>query len=426
MTITDISPDTTDCGCPDFTMSRRRLLATAAAGAGTLAAGTMFGDAFRQVAYGATGGNTVVVMSMRGGWDGLSVVPPTNDADQQILSSVRPDLVIPTASVAFGANGFGFHPALAALKPMWDAGTLGAVHGVALPNPNRSHFDAIIDMEDADPGSVERRGWINRMIGAKDLPEYHIHLGGSMIPLQLAGSSPSLAVGSVNELTLPGLGDEKKLGKAMMKAWRGKGPMNGSVRRAVESTQRLKKLSKTDIGALAESYPDGPLRYVLSNTAAMIKANVGARVITIDYGNWDTHESQGVTNDVNGLMHTQLDHFGTSVAQFFKDLGPKADKVTLVTISEFGRRVAQNGQGGGAGTDHGYGQAMLMMGGGVNGGTVNGVWQGLSALEEGDVRKYNDYRNILWEVMSARLPEASGKRSTMFPGLSYKPTGTMK
>lgn len=416
---------TTACGCPDFTLSRRRLLATAAAGAGTLAGASLIGDAFRQVAYGATtGGNVVVVLSLRGGSDGLSIVVPTSTADQSVLDDLRPDLNIDPLTLPFGDPNFGFHPALAPLQTMWDAGSFGAVHGVGLPMSNRSHFDAMIEMEDADPGSTARVGWINRMIGTTALPEEHLALGTSMIPLQLAGPRPSLAVGSVNELVLPSLWADQRLGAAVSKSWRGTGTLNKSVQQAVATTQRLRSLAGTDMEAASAPYPDGSLKRVLANTAALIKADVGARVVTIDYGNWDMHEGQGGPTPGN-WMYDQLAHLANSLVAFFADLGTDANRVTLITLSEFGRRVQQNGSGGNAGTDHGYGNAMLMFGAGVNGGQVNGSWQGLSALNQGDVSLGQDYRSVVWEVLKHRFPEISGKRSTIFPGFTPETVGSM-
>ncbi|MGL5825958.1 MAG: DUF1501 domain-containing protein [Nocardioides sp.] len=425
LTPTEPADDLQTCGCPDFTLSRRRLLGTVAASTGALAASTMFGDAYRQVAYGAPGGSVVVVLSLRGGADGLSLIVPRG-ADHDVLKKARPDLVIPADRLVGGDTRFGLHPGFAPLLPMWSAGAFGAVHGVALPNPNRSHFEATFEMEDADPGSTERRGWINRMIPADALPEQHLQFGTSLIPVQLAGDSPSLAIGSVGSLNLPTLYGDQRPNRALKKVWKGKGELNKSVRRAIAVTKRQRKLAGTDIEKIAQTYPEGGLRYVLANTAATTKADIGARVITIDYGNWDTHEAQGTPSDKNGLMNLQVDHLARSLARFFEDLGPDAGKVTVITMTEFGRRVAQNGTGAGAGTDHGYGSAMLLLGAGVNGGKVSGVWQGLSSLEDGDVRKYNDYRSVVWEVMQARLREASGRQSAIFPGLSYKPTGAMR
>lgn len=416
------------CGCPDFTLSRRRLLATAAAGAGTLAGASLFGDAFRQVAYGATtGGNVVVVLSLRGGSDGLSIVVPKGAADQAALNSLRPDLAIdPLNLAAFADPNFGFHPALAPLQSMWDNGKFGAVHAVGLPMSNRSHFDAMIEMEDADPGSSARVGWINRMVGASALPEEHMALGSSMVPLQLSGPNPSLAVDSVNQLVLPSLWADQRLGAAVTKSWKGNGTINKSVQQAVATTKRLKTLAATNIDEAAEPYPDGSLKRVLANTSALIKADVGARVITIDYGDWDMHEGLGRPTP-GDWMYDHLAHLANSLVAFFADLGADADRVTLITLSEFGRRVEQNGEGGNAGTDHGYGNAMLMFGAGVNGGQVNGYsrWKGLNSLNDGDVALSWDYRSVVWEVMKHRFPEISGKRSTIFPGLSPETVGSM-
>lgn len=404
-------------------MSRRRLLATAAAGAGTLAVGNMFGDAFRQVAYGATkGGNVVVVLSLRGGSDGLSIVVPTQAADQAVLAAKRPDLAISTAQVAFGDGNFGFHPALAPLQPMWAAGSLGAVHGTGLPMSNRSHFDAQIAMEDADPGTSARVGWINRMIGSTALPEQHIQLGSSVIPLELAGPAPSLSVGSVNDLVLPSLYADRRINKAVSKSWTGKGTINKSVQQAVATTNRLKKLAKTDMGQASAPYPDGSLKGVLANTAALIKADVGARVIAIDYGDWDMHEGLGKPQ-AGDWMNDHLDHLAKSLVAFFGDLGTHSTRVTLITMSEFGRRVEQNGTGGGAGLDHGYGNAMLMLGAGVNGGKVSGKWNGLDSLNDGDVALMQDYRSVVWEVMKNRFPEI--KRTKVFPSFNPESIGAM-
>ncbi|MFZ2501884.1 MAG: DUF1501 domain-containing protein, partial [Nocardioides sp.] len=404
-----------DCGCPDYAISRRRLLQTAAATTGALAGATMFGDTFRQVAYGAPGGNVVVVLSLRGGADGLSIVVPKG-ADHDVLAAARPGVVIPEDQLIGGDANFGLHPALAPLLPMWTAGKFGAVHGIGLPQPNRSHFDATAAVEDADPGSVERRGWINRLIGlnAGALPEEHMHLGGSMLQLQLSGPAPALAAYSINALTLPNLWPDKRLDRAVKQAWRGSSKLDVAVRQAVDCTGRLRTLAATDPAEVATvTYPEGPLRDVLLNTAALIKGDVGARVVTIDYGDWDMHTGMGTVG--NGWMKDHLTHLAGSLKAFFDDLGPIGDRVTLFTISEFGRRVEQNGDNG---TDHGYGNAMLAFGAGVNGGAVRGQWRHLDNLNDGDVSLAQDYRSVIWEVLSKRFPEISGKRASVFPGFT--------
>jgi uncharacterized protein (DUF1501 family) len=421
------------CGCPDYTLSRRRMLAGMAAGTGALAGASVFGDAYRQVAYGiGDQTNVVVVLSFRGGSDGLSIVVPTGAADQTVLETLRPDLVVRTADVVAGGNGWGLHPALAPLVPMWNAGNFGAVHGVGLPEANRSHFEAMELVEEANPGSSSRVGWINRVVGldATAYPESQLQFGSSMLPTALNGPTPALGAYGVNDLRLPSLWYDQKLRSSLNKVWGATGTsLSDGVRVALSSVQRLETVAATDMEPIRQSYPDGPLRDVLANTATLIKANVGAKVITIDYGDWDMHTELGrpEPGDAN-WMWNHLDHFATSLARFFEDLGATwASKVTVVTISEFGRRVEQNGAGTEAGVDHGYGNVMMLLGGGVNGGQVHGSWQGLDNLNDGDVSLAQDYRHVMWNLMKSRFSgPADGalnesKRTTVFPGLLPSP-----
>lgn len=429
--MTNIATPTNDrqCGCPDFGLSRRRFLAGVAASAGVATAGTLFGDAFRQVSYGAElAGNVVVVLSMRGGSDGLSIVVPK--ADHAFLTQARPDLVVPLDRLVGGNGSWGLHPALQPLVPMWNAGTFGAVHGVGLPQPNRSHFEAMELVEEANPGSNARVGWINRMVGlnADALPEEQIQLGDSMLPTALAGPTAALGARTVDDFELPSLGtwieSKTQLTKSQKKIWGGAGTtMNRGFQTALESVDRLAPavaLANNDAG-----YPDGPLRSVLSNTARLIKAEVGARMVAIDYGDWDMHTGLGAA-EPNNWMFDHLDHFANSMTAFFADLGTAANRVTVVTISEFGRRVEQNGSGGEAGVDHGYGNAMLLLGAGVNGGDVRGSWSSVqNNLDDGDVGLSNDYRHVLWEVIRTRQSLSESQRTTVFPGLSQQSVGVM-
>jgi uncharacterized protein (DUF1501 family) len=426
MTSDHPTPARAACGCPDFTMSRRRLLATAAAGAGVMSAGQLFGDAWRQVAYGAEpGGNVVVVLSLRGGSDGLSMVVPRG-ADHALLTGFRPGIVVPEASLVGGDTNFGLHPSFAPLLPMWDAGTFGAVHAVGLPAPNRSHFDAMIEVEDADPGSSARVGWINRVVGldASAQPEGAVQLGSALLPTALVGPAPALGVRRVEDLTVPALaGDDAALRRTSLgQMWaRTTTPLGNSMRATLATAERLAPLvASADDVVHAGAYPAGPLREVLANTAALVRADVGTRMVTVDYGNWDMHNGLGQPD--NGWMADQVAHLAGSLAAFFADLGAAASRVTVVTISEFGRRVRENGDHG---VDHGYGNAMLLLGAGVNGGGVRGQWAHLDALNDGDLAIRQDFRSVLWEVLASRFPQISGSRATVFPGFVPETVGAM-
>jgi uncharacterized protein (DUF1501 family) len=419
------------CGCSDFALSRRGFLATTAAAAGVMAGATMFGDAFRQVAYGgAAGGNVVVVLSLRGGADGLSMVVPRG-ADHDLLAGYRPGIVVPETALIGGDPNFGLHPAFAPLLPMWNAGTFGAVHAVGLPSPNRSHFAAMEVIEEANPGSSARIGWINRVVGLDSgaQPEGAVQLGSSLVPTSLAGPAPALGVYQVADLSVADLGTDNATRRTSLdQMWRGStGVLGGSVRSTLASANRLAPLvASTAADAPGGSsvhlvaYPDGPLKAVLANTAALIRADVGTRVVTIDYGDWDMHTGLGQPD--NGWMNDQVSHLAASLKAFFNDLGTSASRVTVATMSEFGRRVEENGDHG---VDHGYGNAMLLLGAGVHGGGVRGGWQHLDELNDGDLAVKQDFRSVLWEVLASRFPDVTASRAQIFPGFVPETIGAM-
>jgi uncharacterized protein (DUF1501 family) len=422
------------CGCPYFTLTRRRFLAAAAAGTGAVAAGTLFGDAFRQVTYGAEpGGNVVVVLSLRGGADGLSMVVPRLAADHDRLRTLRPGIVVPRAGLLGADPTFGLHPEFAPLLPMWQAGRFGAVHAVGLPAPNRSHFAAMAAIEDADPGTTSRIGWINRTVGidAVSRPEAAVQLGSSLLPTSLVGPAPALGARQLTDLGLTDLGTGRDTRRrSLEQMWAGEGDVLGSSMKATLAT--VGRLAPTVAAADPKApggssvrvgeYPAGPLRAVLANTAALIRADVGTRIVTVDYGDWDMHAGLGGADPTKGWMAEQVRHLAGSLAAFFADLGAAADRVTVVTLSEFGRRVQENG---GHGVDHGYGNAMLLLGAGVRGGAVHGSWPGLSSLDDGDLPVTRDYRSVLWEVLVSRFPELSGSRARIFPGFTPETLSTM-
>jgi uncharacterized protein (DUF1501 family) len=401
-------PGPTDSCCSDFRTSRRRVLAGMGAVAGAAVTSSMIGGAFREVAYGATLTNphVLVVLSLRGGADGLSLVVP--HADPAYLTA-RPDIGVQTDRLVARGSYFGLHPKLAPLAPLWTSGSFGAVHAVGLPQPDRSHFSAMEVVEDADPGSSERRGWINRLVGALGIadPAEGIQMGGSTIPTSLHGPAPVLGMDSLADLTFVGGASETPQAIASTTAlWRGRtGPLAQGVSSAVDTVNRFGSLASIPPAPQnGATYPGSTLGKVLKNTAQLIRSNIGARVITIDQGDWDMHVGLGTTDW--GDMQRNAGDLADSLAAFMQDLGALTTQVTVVTVSEFGRRVVQNGAGG---LDHGYGNCMLLLGGGVRGGEVHGRWPGLGAanLVDGDLRVTRDYRSVFAEIVSARFPEVS-------------------
>lgn len=407
-------------------VSRRRFLGGVAAASTTAVATSVFGDAVRQTAYAATtGGNVMVVVSFRGGIDGLGVVVPHGDP---AYYAARPRLAVPRESLIAQDAMFGLHPALRPLQWLWDSGELAAVNGVGMEMPNRSHFAAMELVEDADPGSSVRSGWVNRMVGLDgDASGVEaVHFGQSSAPAMISGPNPTVAATSLGDVSLAGStsGWAARRRSGLDTMWGGSnGPLATAARQALATVDTLSPLAQRGYDATVEyptSWPATNFASALRDTAQLIKADVGAEVVSIDFGGWDMHDSYG--NVGGGRMVTQLDGFARSLDAFLRDLGPLRNRVTVLTISEFGRRVSENGN---RGLDHGWGNMMLLAGAGVRGGQYHGSWPGLGEGRqvEGDVRVTTDYRQVLGEVVHKRF---RGKDvSRVFPGLNYTPLGVL-
>jgi uncharacterized protein (DUF1501 family) len=197
--------------------------------------------------------------------------------------------------------------------------------------------------------------------------------------------------------------------------------MATAVSRTLQTTTTLAPVASSVSGPQnGAAYPKVDLGRALQDTAALIRAGVGVQTVTVDHGSWDMHTDLGTPG--SGNMKYMLNELAASLAAFFTDLGALGDKVTVVTISEFGRTVRENGN---SGTDHGYGNAMLLLGAGVRGGRVHGTWPGLGSgnLVDGDLAVTNDYRCVLAEVVASRFPSAD--LGAVFPGLQRRAIGVM-
>jgi uncharacterized protein (DUF1501 family) len=409
------------CGCPENAragLSRRTLFRIAGA-AGVATVTTMSGA---RVAFGApVGTGALVVLSLRGGMDGLSVVAPIGDPD---YAKNRPTIQVPASTAKKLDATFGLHPAMAPLFPLWDAGNMAAVHAVGQVDPTRSHFEAMEEMERAAPTSTLRTGWIDRTLGELGDPGKFAgtQVGSGSLPQSMIGSSTKFAMNSIAGVKLSIGEDTVPLASwksAMATLHQGaaldvKQPITSALQ-AVGDMGKLQKVKAVDVTALG--YPATGLGNTLHDVARLIKANLGLRVATVDYGNWDMHVGLGKP-DV-GWMHNQLTEMSTALAAFAKELGDDLNKVTLITLSEFGRRVEENGSGG---LDHGHGNAVLVVGGGVTPG-VHGKWPTLAAdkLVDGDVAGTTDYRSIISEVLKKRCGVAA--TTDIFPGFKPKPVG---
>jgi uncharacterized protein (DUF1501 family) len=378
--------------------------------------------AFRSPERMAAGrGDVLVNIFLRGGMDGLSVVAPF--AEGANYYDVRPTIAVPEPGRPNGAidldGRFGLHPTLAPLKEIYDQQHLAIVHATGSIDPSRSHFDAMTFMEAGVPGNKTlNTGWIGRHLQAaawqNDSPFRAVGMG-AMIPAALRGPITPLSIRSIADFHFRGREDElHRLQQAISSLYTIQAPTNQLERQAglvFKTIATLDQLQATDYQpANGAQYPDDEFGLGLKQVAQLIKADVGLEVACVDLGGWDTHENQGT---LAGEFNTLLTTLSNGLAAFYHDLRDYMAGVTVVTMSEFGRRAHENGS---QGTDHGHGNVMFLMGGGVNGGQVHARWPGLApeALDDGDLAITTDYRDVLAEVVSRRLRNPA--LDQIFPG----------
>jgi len=399
-------------------MSRRAFLARVGIG-GAAALSTPFVTARASFGQpGATG--TLVVVFLRGGMDGLSVVVPGADPH---LAAARPRISVPPSALLPLDRGFGLNPALAPLHPLWGRKQLAVVHGVSTPDVSRSHFQAQDCLERGGSSTGTSEGWLDRVLDAMGPGTTFRSLTvGATATRALAGDQPTLSLTSLEWFKLGGPEGEiaARTTDALSALYSGfEHPLTADV---------AATLAGLDTAALllaqgdqpASTYPDGDFADRLAEVARLVKADVGVRVACVDVGGWDMHTNLGTVE--GGAMKTELTKLGESLAAFAQDLGDRFDDVTVVVMSEFGRRVEQNAN---AGTDHGHGGVVLLLGGGLAGGTVHGAWQDLhpDVLDRGDVPGWTDFRDVLAEVVTTRLGVGAGAIPTVFPGHQAQPVG---
>ncbi len=413
---------TTSC-CSEYAeLSRRGFLTGTAALVGTT---TLFGSTLMTVSASAAAAparSTLVVLSLRGAADGLSLVVP--HADPQYYAA-RPRIAIPAATLLAKDAQFGLHPNLAPLLPLWSSGKLAAVHATGLPVPNRSHFAAMEEVEDADPGSSARVGWLNRLIGldATASPLQAFSVGGGVAPTSLAGPEPFLSAGNIDDMKIAG--DDKwdpegRRLRSLHTLWDGSSSELSSAMastfRANSDFQPVRETPKAP--ANGATYGGSDLGEALRTAARVIKGDVGVEVITVDHGDWDMHTDLGTLEW--GRMDRLTTELGQALAGFFTDLGPLGERVTVVVLSEFGRRVQENAN---YGLDHGYGNVMFLLGAGVKGGRYYGQWPGLSNELDSDLLVTTDYRSVLAEVVSSRFGVST---ASVFPQFQPDVLGLMQ
>jgi uncharacterized protein (DUF1501 family) len=376
-------------------------------------------------AAGASGrAKRLIAIFQRGAVDGLSVVVPFGEAEYY---RARPSIAIPRPNsgdaAAIDLDGFfGLNPRLQCLEPLWDARRLAIVHACGSPDSTRSHFDAQDYMESGTPGLKSTAdGWLNRYLQAKreeaaqhEKTPFRAVALTQQLPRMLQGTAPAVAMNQIAQFGVRS-GQRSDEAAAMFEAAYGSAgdrALGGTGRDAFNAMKMLKAADPSHyLPANGAEYPSSPFGQALKQIAQLTKANVGLEVAFADVGGWDTHVNQGAAA---GQLANRLDDFARSIAALAADLGDSLDETVIVTMSEFGRAVSENGN---RGTDHGHGNAMMVIGGGVRGGRVYGKWPGLAVEQRYDRRDLavtTDFRDVFGEVVVRHLGLADAR--AIFPG----------
>ncbi|MEM7585417.1 MAG: DUF1501 domain-containing protein [Acidobacteriota bacterium] len=364
----------------------------------------------------------LVTIFQRGAMDALMAVPPLTD---RRLQTLRPRLFMGAARSSGSAVhdlgvDFGLHPAFEELLPMWRDQELAVVHAVGSPDATRSHFDAQDYMETGTPGRKGTPdGWLNRVVGelGHDATPFRAVSMTSALPRSLYGAHPALAVTDLRNfrVDLPGArAASQAAGKGFEALYEqtSQDLLRDTAAETFEAVDMLEKLDVSRYRPRSEArYPRSALSDSLQQIAFLIKSNVGLEVAFAESGGWDTHVAQGTTN---GSFARRAQDLSRSIAAFWRDLGSHRDDVVVMTMTEFGRTVAENGS---AGTDHGHGSCLFVLGNDVDGGKVHGNLPALSRdnLYEGrDLPVTTDFRSVFSEVAGKHL--SLPKDASLFPG----------
>ncbi len=421
-------------------------------GCGTVAAAATLGGPamlFSREAHAAVNPfDTIVVVFLRGGIDGLNLVPPTAGNDRGFYEEARPSLRIPTTgefsalplTLANGTDtGFGLHPSAVGLHELWNLGKFAIVQCCGMPSVvTRSHFDAQAYLDLGTPGNPNNAtGWMTR--AWKTQPAGGTP--GAMPLLAVSSRQPANLRGSTQSLSMPSPGDfaltsgapqwqayrsgmpvgTKGVTETLASLWAGQSGVEFSGQRADASMRLIAQQGYTT--TLPATWPTTTFARQLWTVAQSVRFNLGLRYAAIDLGGWDTHENQGTTG--NSLYSNKIAELSQALTAFYNELNATGEmgRVTVIVQSEFGRRVRQNGSGG---TDHGYGNPLLVLGGPVNGRRMYGQWQGLDpqvlSPYFGDIPATTDFRRVFSELVIRRM--GNNKLGEIFPGYTgYSPLG---
>jgi uncharacterized protein (DUF1501 family) len=365
----------------------------------------------------------LVAIFQRGAVDGLNMIVPFGES---AYYQARPSLAIGKPGSPQGAvdldGFFGFNPRMAPLEPFFKRGNLAIVTACGSHDETRSHFDAQDYMESGTPGvKATRDGWLNRYLHAKeheakDTPFRAVAVAPTL-PRSLQGSAPALAISQLNQFGIKAgrNSDMVEQSFASEYAQAADALLASTGKEAFDAVKMLKSTNPgTYTPANGAEYPRSGFGDAMKQIAQLIKSDLGLEVAFAELGGWDTHVQQMQP----GNLPARLDDFSKGIAAFATDLGDDMADVVLMTMSEFGRAVQENGN---RGTDHGHGNTMMIMGGPVKGGKVYGKWPGLEREQRyqgRDLAITTDFRDVFAEVVTGHL--GAKDISQVFPGYVYK------
>jgi uncharacterized protein (DUF1501 family) len=365
----------------------------------------------------------LIVIFLRGAVDGLNVVIPYRETDYY---TNRPKIAIPQPGKTGGAidldGTFALHPALDSIFPLWQQKTLAFVHSCGSPNSTRSHFDAQDYMETGTPGSrATVDGWLNRLLALmSDRNPLQAVNVGSTTPRILTGKMPvaSIPGGKNGSKKMPI--DRPQVQTAFDRLYAGDNSLGRTYREGrIAREELLKDLAlEMQMANNGAPLPNGLVRDA-QNLGRLMRRDPRVQVGFIGVGGWDTHINQGASQ---GQLARRLGQLGKGLVTLQQSLGEVYQQTTIVVMSEFGRTVKENGNGG---TDHGHGNVMWLLGGALRGGKVYGNWRGLapSQLYQGrDLAVTTDFRDVLGTVLTQNLGVSTSNLQRIFPNHQYSPS----
>jgi uncharacterized protein (DUF1501 family) len=370
-------------------------------------------------------GKRLIVVMLRGAVDGLNVVVPYGDA---AYYAARSTIAIQKPGVDNGAlpldGHFALHPALASLLPLWTDQKLAFIHAAGSPDPTRSHFDAQQYIENGTPGrGATADGWMNRLLAALPGPRTPTDAVavGPVLPFILRGPAAVANLPLGPNATQPMAIDKPEIASAFDKLYAGGGRQGEAYRQGREArTQLVADMSAEQQMADNGAPPANTLPALAGRLARLLSQDRRIRLVFASLGGWDTHVNQG---NHAGQLANRLRPLGGGLAALAQGLGQDWNDTVLVVVSEFGRTVHENGN---AGTDHGHGNVIWVMGGPVRGGKIYGEWPGLAAaqLYQGrDLAVTTDYRQPLTLILQRHLRLPDTAMAKIFPGMPAMPGG---